>query len=111
METTGNIRLQIIQGDSFDRQVYVEGVETDKIEGIYFTCEKLGICKKLVLTKDITKDSYFALSISAEESSKFPKIDASYDLTIKFIDDKIQTATYCSQISILPKINKVTCSG
>ena len=106
METTGNIRLQIIQGDSFDRQVYVEGVETDKIEGIYFTCEKLGICKKLVLTKD----SYFALSISAEESSKFPKIDASYDLTIKFIDDKIQTATYCSQISILPKINKVTCS-
>lgn len=107
METTGNIRLQIIQGDSFDRQVYVEGVETDKIEGIYFTCEKLGICKKLVLTKD----SYFTLSISAEESSKFPKIDASYDLTIKFIDDKIQTATYCSQISILPKINKVTCSG
>lgn len=107
METTGNIRLQIIQGDSFDRQVYVEGVETAKIEGIYFTCEKLGICKKLVLTKD----SYFILSISAEESSKFPKIDASYDLTIKFIDDKIQTATYCSQISILPKINKVTCSG
>ena len=107
METTGNIRLQIIQGDSFDRQVYVEGVETDKIEGIYSTCEKLGICKKLVLTKD----SYFTLSISAEESSKFPKIDASYDLTIKFIDDKIQTATYCSQISILPKINKVTCSG
>ena len=107
METTGNIRLQIIQGDSFDRQVYVEGVGTDKIEGIYFTCEKLGICKKLVLTKD----SYFTLSISAEESSKFPKIDASYDLTIKFIDDKIQTATYCSQISILPKINKVTCSG
>mgnify|MGYP000201033360 CR=1 FL=1 len=107
METTGNIRLQIIQGDSFDRQVYVEGVETDKIEGIYFTCEKLGICKKLVLTKD----SYFTLSISAEESSKFPKIDASYDLTIKFIDDKIQTATYCSQISILPKINKVTYSG
>lgn len=107
METTGNIRLQIIQGDSFDRQVYVEGVETDKIEGIYFTCEKLGICKKLVLTKD----NYFVLSISAEESSKFPKIDASYDLTIKFIDDKIQTATYCSQISILPKINKVTCSG
>ena len=34
METTGNIRLQIIQGDSFDRQVYVNMPDVKGREGI-----------------------------------------------------------------------------
>lgn len=108
METSGNIRLQIIQGDSFDREVYVEGVELEKIEGIYFSCEDLGICRKLTYYDE---EGYFGLSLSPEETILFPKINTNYDLTVKFVDEKIATATYCSQLTVLPKINKVACFG
>lgn len=106
METSGNVRLQIIQGDSFDRIITIEGIEKDKIEGIYFSCEELGICKKLLYNEI---DNYFLLSLTSNETKEFPKIDTVYDLTIKFNEEKVQTITYCSQITILPKYNKVKC--
>lgn len=106
METIGNTRLQIIQGDSFDRIISIEGAEKSQIEGVYFSCEKLEICKKLVYDES---NNYYVLSLNASETSDFKTIETTYDLTIKFTNDKTQTATYCSQITIMPKVNKVNC--
>ena len=101
----GNVRLKIIQGDSFDRQVYLEGVKVEEIEGIYFSCKELGICKKLPLIDN----EFFSLNFTVEETKKFPKIETDYDLTIKIIGEKVRTEIYNSQLTVLPKKNVVTC--
>ena len=106
MAIEGNVRLQLIQGDSFEREIYIEGAELNIIEGIYFSCEKLKICKKLYLNGE-----YFVLNFTPEETINFPKSEVDYDLTVKFIDNKIETVSYRSQLTILPKINKVSCFG
>lgn len=102
MDIIGNSNIEIIQGDSYQLNITLEGVEVDTIQNIYFSSQALEISKEL-----IKKTNSFALNFSPEETNKFKKGYYDYDLTIKFMDDNIKTIIYRSNISILPKTNGV----
>lgn len=99
----GDSKITIIQGDSYERYITFEGVDLNLIEGVYFSSEKLGIVKKLFLNHNI-----FILSLTAEETMNFPIMNATYDLTVKFIENKVNTVQYQAVISILSKNNRIT---
>lgn len=102
----GDRKIEIIQGDSYTRNITIQGVDIALIEGIYFSCESLDICKKLEYNNEQNK---YILSFTSEETSNIDKFEGNYDITIKFIDDKINTVQYQSPIIIKKKNNKVTC--
>ena len=102
----GDRKIEIIQGDSYTRNITIQGVDIALIEGIYFSCETLGICKKLEYDDEQKK---YILSFTSEETNNIAKFEGNYDLTIKFIDDQINTVQYQSPIFIRKKNNKVTC--
>ena len=104
MYVQGNPKISIIQGDSYTREIAFEGIDIELIESIYFTCDKLSICKKL--EKD---ENLFILYISSNETINYEVGTFDFDLTIKFKNNDTKTIQYRSIISILEKNNKVIC--
>lgn len=102
----GDKKIEIIEGDSYKREITVEGVDSSLIEGIYFSCEVLKICRKLSFEEGV-----YILSFTPEETEKMGKFQGNYDLTVKFIGNIINTIQYRSPFIILPKNNKVMCYG
>ena len=107
MYIQGNPKIVIVQGDSYTREIEFEGVTLDFIENVYFTSNKLSLCKTLF--KD-TENNVFILVIKHEESKNFPIGTFDFDLTVKFMNDNIKTIQYRSIISILEKNNVVICN-
>ena len=98
----GESKITIIQGDSYERYITIEGIDLDLIEGVYFSSAKLNCSKKLFL-----KNTDYVLSFTPEETMSFPVFNTNYDLTIKFVGNKVNTVQHHSIITILPKTNKV----
>ena len=97
--------ITIIQGDTYECEVTVEGIVAELVDKIYFSSNQLNVCKMLD-----KRDNKFILKFTPEETMKFSTGNLSYDFTIYFLDNTIQTAQYKARISILPKINKVQCN-
>lgn len=104
MIVIGNSTIKLVQGDSYQRSLTLEGIEPVSIEGIYFSCKGLNICKKLDYV-----DGVYTFNLSAEETKNFKEFYGDYDITIRFIDNKIQTAFYKAIFNVLPKTNEVSC--
>lgn len=102
MDIIGNSNIEIIKGDTYQLNITLEGVELKTISNIYFSSKSLDITKELV-----KQQNEFKLILEPNETIKFKIGSFDYDLTIKFVDDKIKTIIYRSFISILPKINEV----
>lgn len=98
----GESKITIIQGDSYERYITIETGENNLIEGVYFSSEKLGISKKL-----IERNNIYIIRLTPEETSILPVVNTTYDLTIKFQEEKVNTVQYQETISILRKNNKV----
>ena len=94
--------ITIIQGDTYECEVSIEGVLVEIIDKIYFSSNQLNVCKELE-----KRDGKFVLKFTPEETMKFETGNLSYDFTIYFVDKTIQTVQYKARISILPKVNKV----
>lgn len=103
---TGKINIEIIQGDTYQKNVLIENVDLSLIEGVYFSCKELNICQKLEYDNDINR---FVFLLTANQTKDLNPIYTDYDITIKFNDSKIKTVSYRGSCSILPKINKVGC--
>lgn len=99
--------IVIVQGDNYNLEVELENMNLDIDIDIFFSCEKLGICKKLYY--DETYKSYF-LSLLPNETKDLQKGIYDYDLTIK-MSNSIKTFQYKSTIVILEKNNEVVCYG
>lgn len=96
--------IEIIQGDTLDLEVSILGLEEyDLVNNIYFTSEKLGIKKEL--TK-ISNDT-FILNFTSEETKNLQKGIYSYDLTIYFNEEKVDTTIYNGSIIVFEKENKI----
>lgn len=108
MYIEGNPKILLVSGDSYTREISFEGIEIDLIEGIYFSSEKLSICKKLEFDDD---NKVFVLHLTPKETKEFPIGTTTFDLTIRFINDYIKTIQYEAIITILEKSNKVVCYG
>lgn len=102
----GNVEIKIIKGDYYQKNVLVENVPLPLIEGVYFSCYKLNICQKLEYDNDIQR---FKFVLQPSETKELNDIRTDYDITIKFNDEKIKTASYRGSIVVLPKTNEVGC--
>lgn len=105
MMTEGNSTITIIQGDSYDRTITIEGIDTELIKEVYISCSELNLCKQLIKSPD----GSFTFSLSSEETKGFKEFYGNYDLTVKFNNNKIKTLLYKSFIKILAKTNGITC--
>lgn len=101
----GNSEIIIIQGDSFQMTVTVEGLSAEVIDSVLFSCEKLNLCKELT----ITEDGAYLLSFESSETKSWETITATYDLTVRFSDSKIKTVIHNSSFKVIEKTNKVGC--
>lgn len=104
--TVGNDNIEIIQGDSFEMTVTIDGLAESIIENIYFTCASLRFCQKLEKEEGTT----YLLKISSEITKTFEPAVTNYDLTIYFIDKTIQTIVHNAALKVLRKNNAVTCN-
>jgi hypothetical protein len=103
MITSGNTKLEIIQGDTFYLSIRLKNTNLDNVEKIYFSCSKLDVLKEFVKNDDV-----FELEIDSAETSNFNEGAFSYDITVVFVGNKVITAQYKGTINVLEKYNKVT---
>lgn len=96
--------IVIIQGDTSQTNVTIEGATHEMIEAVYFSCGKLGITK--TLPYDSETDTYTLLFSSEETSDIKPQI-TNFDITIKLFDSKILTGLYQGKLTIADKNNPV----
>lgn len=104
MQIDGSLDIKIIQGDSYRREITVEGISIDLIEGVYFSSAELGVCKKC-----FKSDNMFILEFNGEETKNYKCVNTSYDLTIKLSGNNVKTICYNASLIILKKENMVTC--
>ena len=104
---SGTPDIKIIQGDTYTKQIKFTNVDYSLIEYVYFSCKILNITKKL----DKLDDGVFQLYFLSAETKLFPVISGNYDLTVKFVDTKINTIVYNETITILAKSNEVDEDG
>lgn len=96
--------IVIIQGDTSQTNVTIEGVTSDTIKDVYFSCGKLYLSRKL--TYDSELDKYVLLFTSAE-TAEFKPITANFDITIHMFDGTVITGLYRGKIIVTDKNNPV----
>lgn len=96
--------IYIIQGDTSQINVTIEGVPHEAIEHVYFSCGRLELTKELSFDNDINK---YVLLFSSTETSTMPKLTTNFDITVKLFDSKIKTGLYQGKIIIAEKNNPV----
>lgn len=98
--------IRIVQGDTYNCEIEIQGLDIFLIENIYFSCEQLNICKKVEFDEEL---QVYNLTFNSQETENFKNGVFNYDLTFKFFNDSIRTVQYKSTITILKKTNKVVC--
>ncbi len=94
----------IIQGDTYEQNVFVEGVPAEVIEEVYFSCNKLNISKSLAFDSDIQG---YVLLLSSQETKDLKVVTTDYDITVKLIGNNIKTGIYRGKLIVLEKNNTV----
>lgn len=94
----------VIQGDTLEQNVFIEGAPVEAIEDVYFSCKKLNISKRLEFDSDIQG---YVLLLSSQETKDLKPVTTDYDITVKLISDNIKTGLYRGKIIILEKTNFV----
>lgn len=102
----GDKRIKIVSGDTYQKRVIIDDIDNEIIKSIYFTSKELNICRELVF-----RDGAYILTLNSEETKYDEIFRGYYDLTIEFIDGKINTIVYQKPILIEPKENEVCCYG
>ncbi len=96
--------IVIIQGDTYQKNVIVDGVFLSAIEGVYFSCGKLNLSKKLEFDGSINK---FVLILSSEETASLKPVVTDYDITVKFEGNKVQTGVFRGKLIVSEKNNPI----
>ncbi len=95
--------IVIIQGDTYQKNVSIDGVFLSSIEGVYFSCGKLNLSKKLEWDESINK---FVLLLTSEETQSLKPIVTDFDITVKIIG-KVTTGLYRGKLIVAEKNNPV----
>lgn len=96
--------IVIIQGDTYQKNVLVEGVLLDTIEGVYFSCGKLNISKELTFDENLNA---WVLLFTHEETQSFKPIVTDYDITVKLFGNNIKTGLHRGRLQVSEKNNPV----
>jgi len=105
--------ISIIQGDDFE-VVYqftdCDGniLDESNISKVYMSCDKLDYQATLTWN---TNYQGWTLIIPNEATTNFTQCVTTYDLTVYFLNSKIQTEIYEAKMTVLLKRNKVITNG
>ena len=99
-----SFQINIIKGDSVQKNVVLVNINKDLIDSIYLSCNELGISKELTYNSETKKYEFY---LSPQETAQFNVGQSDYDITIKFVDNNIKTVVYKSTIYVYPKTNVV----
>lgn len=101
---TGKKEINIIQGDSYTKNVIIKNVDHELIETVNITCKALNVDKDL--TYDSTTNKYI-FNLSPEETSEFKVMLTNYDLTVTLINNRKKTVCYNSVFRVMKKNNVI----
>lgn len=109
MHDTCHSDIVIIQGDTYQANVTIEGVEDlSVVEHVYFTCSKLDLTRELLF--DSETETYVLL-LSSEETSALKPITTNFDITVKLVGEKLKTGLYRGALIVCEKNNPVEVSN
>ena len=96
--------IEIIQGDSIQRNIYIDGITPEMIKNVYFSCNKLNITKELEYD---TANNCYLLYLSSTETSILRPINTNYDITILYGSNIVTTGVYKGRLIVHEKNNKI----
>lgn len=100
----GDSGIIVIQGDTYQKSVIIENVDSELIDDIYISCKDLGINKQLEYDNENDK---FVFTLTSQETINLKSMTTTFDITVYFKDSKVKTVSYKSNIQVLPKTNAV----
>lgn len=109
---SNDFNITVIQGDDFE-MIYqfmdCDGniLDDTSITNVYMSCDKLEYQTNLVWN---TTYQGWMLTILNELTTNFAQCVTTYDLTVYFLNSKIQTEIYEAKMTVLLKRNKVITS-
>lgn len=104
----GKYPINIIQGDSY-RNAYTfydkdgEVITAEHIGAVYWNCARLEYQQELEYN---VEDSSWIFYLSSTETTDFAYCKTTYDLTLYFTDEQVETEIYSSELRVLEKKNK-----
>lgn len=104
----GKYPINIIQGDSY-RNAYTfydkdgEVITAEHIGAVYWNCARLEYQQELEYN---VEDSSWIFYLSSTETADFAYCKTTYDLTLYFTDEQVETEIYSSELRVLEKKNK-----
>lgn len=104
----GKYPIGIVQGDSY-RNAYTfydkdgEIITADHIGAVYWNCARLEYQQELEYN---VEDSSWIFYLSSTETADFAYCKTTYDLTLYFTDEQVETEIYSSELRVLEKKNK-----
>ncbi len=109
---SGKKEIVIIQGDTYQKSVQIlrcnngthEVISPELIDSVIITSSKLNINK--ILGYDSQNKKYI-LNLQSSETALFSPQITTYDITVKFTDQKIKTLCYKGQIRVMEKVNAI----
>lgn len=96
--------IVIIQGDTYQKNLIIEGVMLDAIEAVYFSCGKLNLSQEMPYDENINR---FVLLLDSDVTKNLKPIVTDYDITVKFFDDKVRTGLHRGKLIVSEKNNPV----
>lgn len=104
----GKYPINIIQGDSYhnaytfyDKDGKV--ITAEHIGAVYWNCARLEYQQELEYN---VEDSSWIFYLSSTETADFAYCKTTYDLTLYFTDEQVETEIYSSELRVLEKKNK-----
>lgn len=94
--------LEIIQGDSVEASIELEGVEAEYVTALKFQCDALGKTYDLVSTLEPT---VWIIRFPSEDTGQFRIGRFLYNLVATFNSGKVLTILYNAQLEVLQKTN------
>lgn len=92
--------LTIIQGDTFEADIEIEGVIPETVDKVIFSCSKLKFAKNA-----LHQESSYFIDINASKTAEFSAGLYSYDITVYFKGGEAVTAKRNGILEVLRKVN------
>ena len=94
--------IMFIQGDVVETYFYIEGIEKEYIENLYFSCEAEKILTVLPYSEE---QEGYCFRLTSEQTSLLRPKFCTYDLTLELIDGNTMTLLHGRSFIVLKKRN------
>lgn len=99
--------IKIIKGDSVNVTVKFRNIDLNSIAHVYFSSRNLPTHELVFEAATETTEDLYRLIIDAAETVTYPIGLTSYDITVQFLNDTVQTVRYQGPMRVFDKTNRV----